>query len=449
MKKKIGICHYRIGKTDGVSLEIQKRKRIFEELGHKVILIAGSRQIGADYIIPELEFDRPEIVKIKENSFFKFKDYNSDEQLKQDIDKTANNIELQFNQIHKRQHFDLLFLHNIFSHGRHISAAKSFYNIAHKTNINVIAVNHDFYWIGSYKDIYKPQTPYVKAFLEKYVPPSLPHIKHVTINSINQKALEDRISKKSLIIPDTFDFKQKPWIVDKYNRDFLKTFGLIENDLIILQATRITSRKGIEVALEFVHELNLRKTELMGKTLYNGKKITQDSDFVFVFSNYPEKDSLDYLKKLKQKILKLNINAKFIYEQIDSKRRKQDGKKIYSLWDSYVYADLVTYPSWWEGWGNQFIEAVFAKKPVVVFQYPVFKADIKPEGYDIISLGDKFTKTKDNLIQIPQKNLKKAVETTLSTLTNPKTNQVLEKNYSIGNKYHSEEALKKLLLKFL
>ena len=34
--KKIAIVHYRVGRTDGVSLEIEKRKAILEELGHEV-----------------------------------------------------------------------------------------------------------------------------------------------------------------------------------------------------------------------------------------------------------------------------------------------------------------------------------------------------------------------------------------------------------------------------
>ena len=70
--KKIGICHYRIGKTDGVSLEIMKRKKVLEQMGYEVKLISGTRQIGADRVIEELEFDRPEIVKIKENAFAGF-----------------------------------------------------------------------------------------------------------------------------------------------------------------------------------------------------------------------------------------------------------------------------------------------------------------------------------------------------------------------------------------
>ena len=42
------------------------------------------------------------------------------------------------------------------------------------------------------------------------------------------------------------------------------------------------------------------------------------------------------------------------------------GKKVYTLFDIYPHADLVTYPSYYEGFGNAFLEAVYFRKPVVV-----------------------------------------------------------------------------------
>ena len=51
---RIGICHFRVGLTDGVSLEIEKWKDVLEKIGHKVYLLAGEApDIGAT-IIPKL-----------------------------------------------------------------------------------------------------------------------------------------------------------------------------------------------------------------------------------------------------------------------------------------------------------------------------------------------------------------------------------------------------------
>src|SRR5258708_9170131 len=274
VQHNIGICHYRIG-TDGVSLEILKRKELIKEMGHTVKLISGPRQVGVDYIIPELEFDSPEILKIKENAFFDFKDYARPQDLMDDIDRVASCIQLQFLEIQKKERFDTLFLHNIFSHGRNISAAKAFYDIANDLKLNIIAFNHDFYNVGSYVNVYKPQNQLVKDFLQKYVPPVLPNIRHVTINSLNQQALYNMKHIDSSVFPDTFNFDQPRWVQDDYNRTFLEDVGLKANDVVVLQATRITDRKAIELAIDVVKELNARKDELIGKKLYNGKQVTE------------------------------------------------------------------------------------------------------------------------------------------------------------------------------
>ena len=62
-------------------------------------------------------------------------------------------------------------------------------------------------------------------------------------------------------------------------------------------------------------------------------------------------------------------------------------KKYTRLWDAYVFADFVTYPSWWEGWGNQLLEAVRAKLPVALFEYPVIWPTSRT-GFRVISFGD-------------------------------------------------------------
>ena len=64
----------------------------------------------------------------------------------------------------------------------------------------------------------------------------------------------------------------------------------------------------------------------------------------------------------------------------------QDGRKIYTIEDIYHYADLVTYPSTFEGFGNAFLEAIYFRKPVVVNLYSIYRVDIKPKGFSAIEL---------------------------------------------------------------
>ena len=63
-----------------------------------------------------------------------------------------------------------------------------------------------------------------------------------------------------------------------------------------------------------------------------------------------------------------------------------DGRKIYTLFDVYPHADLVTYPSHYEGFGNAFLEAIYFGKPVVVNTYAVYARDIDPLGFKTIEI---------------------------------------------------------------
>jgi len=459
--KKIGICHYKIGKTDGVSLEIMKRKKMLENMGYQVKLIAGASGFGDQdklkdtvIIIPELDFDHPGIVQIKETAFAGFeliknaKEYEDEDALLENIKTVAGTIKKAFLEINDEEKFDYLFLHNIFSHGRHIAAAKAFYDIIKDTKIGAVAFHHDFY--ESYGEMYVPHTSEIERYLDKYVPPSLEYIKHVTISSLwKSKLSKKKANLQSMVFPDTFDFKQIPWVVDSYNKDLLKTFKLKDNDLIILQATRIVERKAIELTVDLITELNKRKKELIGKKLYNGKVLDDKSDIVLAFGQFAERASYGYARKLIQKMKKQGVKFRFLNRRIEHERRDKKDRKVYSLWDAYVFADLISYPSTWEGFGNQFLEAVFAKKPIVLFEYPVFEADIKKRGYRYVSLGSSFKSDHQKLAYIEKERLKNATEKTIETMLDPRTEQIVDKNYSIAKKYNGEKVLVKLLGKCL
>ena len=47
----------------------------------------------------------------------------------------------------------------------------------------------------------------------------------------------------------------------------------------------------------------------------------------------------------------------------------------------------MTYPSYYEGFGNAFLEAVYFRKPVVVNTYAVYARDIDPLGFKTIEMS--------------------------------------------------------------
>ena len=83
-----------------------------------------------------------------------------------------------------------------------------------------------------------------------------------------------------------------------------------------------------------------------------------------------------YLEALKARAERLGVAMVLAGDRVSGERGWWDGGKVFSLWDCYAHADLISYPSLLEGWGNQFLEALFARRPIVLFEYPVFVADL-------------------------------------------------------------------------
>ena len=100
------------------------------------------------------------------------------------------------------------------------------------------------------------------------------------------------------------------------------------------------------------------------------------------------------------------------------------GRKVYTLYDVYPHADLVTYPSYYEGFGNAFLEAIYFGKPVVVHTYSVYARDIAPLGFKTIEM----TQLVSNQV----------VEQTREVLRNRALRDAWAKiNYGLGLKYFS------------
>ena len=243
------------------------------------------------------------------------------------------------------------------------------------------------------------------------------------------------------MVPNVFDFDNNRWEIDDFNRDFRERLGIGQNDLLILQATRIVPRKGIELAIDFTAGLS-RHAKV--RKWMNSNKSPRKNKIYLVLAGLNEMD--DYYEKLKTHARKKKVELLYINHMTGHSRSAADGAKTYSLWDVYVHADLITYPSLLEGWGNQFIEGVNARKPLVVFEYPVFKVDIKPLGFRYISMGSRYHYRPDGLVEIPPEVLDDAVDHAATILVDKKMQrQWGDDNYEIAREKLSYSMLTALL----
>lgn len=439
---KIALVHFRIGETDGVSLEMEKWKAVLTGLGHEVVFLAGSEGMAQAHVIQELRYKHPMNEKFVFNAYDKLLDYDSQAAFADDVLAFAQTIRAKLTDFIASEEIDVLIPHNLLSLGWSLPAGIALNQALKETGIACIALHHNFYW---QRDIYvKPTCPIVTEWLEELFPPDLPNIHHVVTNRITQEELLDRRKISSTIIPNVFDFSRPSWTRDEYNESFRQDIGVSEDDILILQATRVTERKAIELGIETVAELQ-RKLAASKLALYNGKSPAGRSRVVHVLAGMPE-STYEYTEQLRIRAERLGVDLRFVNTRIDYSRTHANGSKIYSLWDAYVAADMVTFPSIVEGWGNQLLEAVFAKKPLLIYEYPVYEKDIRQYGFDFVTLGNHHDFDSDGLAIVEHGKVEQAASHMAELLTDASQyDRVVQHNFEIGKTNFSYESLRTLL----
>ncbi len=444
---KILLAHFRVGETDGVSLEMDKWKYILEKNGHTCFYLSGNKSEQTDFVIPEMHYLGKTNKKFVDNCYKELTDYSNEETLKAEIFAYADKIKEQLREIILRNKIDLVIPNNIWSLGWHLPTGIAFTEVAHELkDVQFLAHNHDFYWE---RPLYSnPVCKFVNEILENYFMPVGDNIRHVVINKIAQEEVKIRKNIDAIVVPNVFDFEVESWKIDEFNRDLREKTGAGPNDIIALQATRISERKAIEFAILTIKEMNEIKSEYIGKTLYDGRIWTDKSKIHFVLAGLDESLGSGYFQKLQQKLNEENISFKHINAFVGHSRSYASSKQ-YSLWDSYTISDFVTYPSILEGWGNQLLEAMFARKPILYYEYPVFLKDLKDYGIEGVSLGSKYYKTKP-LLSLDKDIVRKCARGMMDLLFDKeKYEKIVETNFLIGKKYFSYQALDVILNKAL
>jgi len=215
------------------------------------------------------------------------------------------------------------------------------------------------------------------------------------------------------IIPNVYNFAKEPEEFDMSSCKLKKETGLKNKDIFILQPTRIVPRKWIERSIEIVQHLKLKNSAL-------------------VISHTTGDEGDEYYQRIMEYSKNMGVKIVTIDHLIDNHFNK-NNEKNYTIADAYKCADLITYPSGYEGFGNAFLEAIYFRKPIVVNRYSIYIADIEPKGFDVITLDGFVT---DKTIQKIRQVLDD--EEYLS--------KMVKKNYDLAKQFFSYEVLEKKLI---
>jgi mannosylglucosylglycerate synthase len=398
--RRIGFVGTRFYGTDGVTLEAKKWATLLTEQGHACAWMGGLLDTPPDVSeeVPLAFFGHPEVAHVQAGLFGV---QTRTRDLTRRIQSIKERLKDSLYRFIERFDLDVWVPQNALAIPMHLPFGLAITEVIAETGLATIAHHHDFAWERERFTLNA-----VNDYLQAAFPPSLPRIEHVVINSMAQKELARRLAIPSTVIPNILHFEVPPPGLDDYNIDVRREIGLGEEDILILQPTRVVARKGIEHAIELVRRL-------------------QDPRAKLVISHPAGDEGSAYMQLIEERIHDAQIDVRFIADRVGETRgRNVEGKKVYTLFDIYPHADLVTYPSYYEGFGNAFLEAIYFRKPVVVNNYAVYARDIAPLGFRTIEMSQVLSN--------------QAVQDTRLILANPGLREEwAETNYQLGLQYFS------------
>jgi len=366
--KRIAFVSTRISGTDGVSLEIEKWAAVLERMGHECFYIAGQcddRPPARSHVIPEAHFTHPVIAEINRCSFGA---QIRSRAMSDRVRDMARIIKQGLYEGLEGFGIDIIIAENCLTIPMNIPLGLALVETVMETDIGCIAHHHDFVWERE-----RFMVNAVEDYIQAAFPPHLREIQHVAINSVAAAEFSRRTGLPSRVIPNVMDFASPPPPAADEGRNFRSDIGLDEDDILILQPTRIVQRKGIETSIELVRRLGDPKCKL-------------------VVSHSAGDEGDAYAQRVRSYAELMGVEIVFAEQWIGTDHQLHpDGRKRHSVWDAYHHADFVTYPSTYEGFGNAFLEAVYFKKPILCNRYAIYRTDIEPCGFDVILMDGYLT----------------------------------------------------------
>ncbi len=413
---RFGFVSTRFAGTDGVSLEAAKWARVLEELGGTCLYFAGECDRPADVsrVVPEAHFTHPDVDRVNRDLFSGStrrshhttnKIHELRETLRRALIEFVNDFEVH-----------VLVVENALAIPMNVPLGLAITEVVAETGIPTIAHHHDFAWERS-----RFAVNGAADYLQAAFPPAMSNVRHVVINSYAARELARRTGLRAEIVPNVMDFDHPPERTGRDPVEFRRRLGLDDEDLVLLQPTRVVPRKCIERAVDLSHRLGVPNAVVV--THESGDEGQEYEEYL-----------ADYAEGRDVRLL-FAADA-FVQADFTTGNAANHADERYTLPDAYQLSDLVTYPSSVEGFGNAFLEAVYYQRPLFTSAYDIFRMDIEPKGFHVVAIESFVTS--------------RAVERVRGMLENGTlTESTCRRNFEIGRRHYSFSVLRDSLAAIL
>ncbi|MCV0403637.1 MAG: glycosyltransferase family 4 protein [Chloroflexi bacterium] len=409
---RIGMVATRIAGVDGVTFETAKWEHVLERMGHEVRLLGG--EVDAlrpnARLVPAMHFAHPPAARVTAAAF----DPDSDpDAVRTEIDRLATQLVPVIENWIESQRIELIIVENAWAIPMQLPLAVALRRIVEVGGMPAIGHHHDYWWERA-----RFASCIVPDVLEAVFPPDLPNVRHVSINSLAARELRRRRSIASAVVPNVFDFSAgRPRPHPAVRRRLRHELGMGERGLLVVQPTRVVPRKGIELAIDLVGRL-------------------RDRHAVLLITSPAGDEGLEYLVELERVAESHGVNLQYAADRFAPDLEGKPLRPAHSLHDAYLAADLVTYPSLYEGYGNALVEAIFYGRPLLVNRYSVYEADIRPLGFKFVEIDGAIT---PSTVREVRRILVDA----------PYRRRVARHNFAIGERHLSYEVLQRRLARWI
>ncbi len=374
----IALIHYSCPPiVGGVEEIVRQQAQLFHRNYHQVKIVAGKgEQFTFDYPIeinPLLYTQHPQILKIHQKI----------------IEGNVSGLELLVNKIFfylskTLENYDFLIAHNILTMNFNLPLTLAVHKLADTDSIKIIAWNHDSpYFYNDYPSyLNNPPWNILKTYNKR--------IYYVAISKSRKKQFQKLYGENSKIkvIPDGIDpisfFKLSPLTVK-----ILEERNLLEADLLMVQPSRLTPRKNIELSIKVLK--SFKNKGIKAKLLLTGA----------YDPHLPKSKSYYFKLRALAKNLKVEKDIIIIAEYKLKSRQKIIPSRAF-IRDLYLISDVLFMPSLQEGFGIPLLEAGMIKLPIACSDIPPFR-EIGGSDVCIFGLEETPEKIADKILKFLEK----------------------------------------------